>query len=149
MSDINQVVLIGRLGQMPEIKQSQNGSTMARFSLAVNRAWNKDGQKQEECSWVPCQAFGRTADLIYQYCQKGKQIAVKGRLRQHTWEKDGEKRSMLMVIVEQMQLLQSSQGNGNGYSHEGSPGPLGSGQDARYQDNAPEMIEFPEDDIPF
>ncbi|MBI39210.1 MAG: single-stranded DNA-binding protein [Leptospiraceae bacterium] len=159
-SDLNRVVLIGRLVRDPEIKQTQNGKSFCKFSIANNRTYVVDGNKREDTSFINCVAFGRLSEIIQQYCQKGKQIAVEGRLTQRSWDSPEGKRSIVEVTVENMQLLGSASGGGNGGG--GGFGSSGSGygsssgggfqgNDSGYQE-PPYMDQGPlpeDDDIPF
>lgn len=159
-SDLNRVVLIGRLVRDPEMKQTQNGKSFCKFSIANNRTYVVDGNKREDTSFINCVAFGRLSEIIQQYCQKGKQIAVEGRLTQRSWDSPEGKRSIVEVTVENMQLLGSAQGGGNGgsgFSNSGfasSGGGGGSGgfsSDSSYQE-PPYVDPGPlpdDDDIPF
>ncbi|MEQ8351354.1 MAG: single-stranded DNA-binding protein [Leptospiraceae bacterium] len=160
-SDLNRVVLIGRLVRDPEIKQTQNGKSFCKFSIANNRTYVVDGNKREETSFINCVSFGRLSEIIQQYCQKGKQIAVEGRLTQRSWDSPEGKRSIVEVTVENMQLLGSAQGGGGGgFSNSGSGGGFSSGggygssgqsNDSGYQE-PPYVDQGPlpeDDDIPF
>lgn len=101
---INRVVLIGRMTKDAEIKtyQGSNGmSSVAKFTLAVNR-------DKDNTDFIPCTAFGKTADVLQQYTSKGSQIAVEGSLRQNRWTtQSGENRSTLDVNVNRIELLGS------------------------------------------
>lgn len=100
--DINKTIHIGRLTRDPEMRYSQDGKAIASFSIACN------GYKQDDTSFFNCVAFGKTAEIIGQYCKKGKQIGIEGRLQQRTWDdKDGNKRSTVEIVVNQLQLLGS------------------------------------------
>ncbi|MCB1164969.1 MAG: single-stranded DNA-binding protein [Leptospiraceae bacterium] len=162
-SDLNRVLLIGRLVRDPEIKQTQNGKSFCKFSIANNRTYVVDGNKREDTSFINCVAFGRLSEIIQQYCQKGKQIAVEGRLSQRSWDSPEGKRSIVEVTVENMQLLGSAQGGGgDGGGYGSSGGGYGSsnsyggsqqygGNDSGYQE-PPYMDQGPlpeDDDIPF
>ncbi len=114
-SDLNRVVLIGRLTRDPELKQTGSGSAFCRFGIANNRNYTTGGERREEVSFFNCIAWGRGAEIINQYCRKGKQIAIEGRLQQRSWEdKEGKKQSSVDVVVENFQLLGSSGGGGGG-----------------------------------
>ncbi len=82
-------------------------ATVAGFSVAVNRKWkDKDGETREEVSYIDCEAWGKTGEVIAQYMSKGSPIIVVGRLKQDSWEsKDGEKRTKLKVVVEQFDFV--------------------------------------------
>ena len=135
--DLNRAVLVGRLTRDPELRQLGSGSTLCRFSIASNRIFSQDGQKREEVSFFNCTAWGRQAEIIQQYCHKGKQVAIEGRLRQSSWQdNEGKKHSNVEIVVEQLQLLGSSQDRGGGAANSGAAfqssggAPMGSSQGA-------------------
>ena len=115
-TDINKVIVCGRLTRDPEIRAAGQ-SQVCRFSLAVGRSMTVNGERKEETSFFDCVAWGRQAEIINQYCQKGKQLLVDGRLRQNTWDSPEGKRSRVEIVVENFQLLGGNQsGQGSGYA---------------------------------
>jgi single-strand DNA-binding protein len=112
MTDLNRVVLIGRLTRDAETKFTQNGQAVCKFSLAVNRKRKVGDQWEDEASFFDAVLWGRQAETLNQYLTKGKQIAIEGELRQDRWEQDGQKRSKVEIVVNNIQLLGSSQGQG-------------------------------------
>ena len=79
MASVNKVILIGNLGRDPEIRYTQGGEPIANFSLATNEAWtDKDGQKQEHTEWHHIEVFGKTAQVVRDYCTKGRQVYIEG-----------------------------------------------------------------------
>lgn len=111
-NDINQVVMVGRLTRDPELRQVGSGTSLCSFGIANNRVYVTNGEKREEVSFFNCTAWGRLGEIINQYCQKGKQIAITGRLRQNSYEnQEGKKVSTVEVVVENMQLLGSRSDN--------------------------------------
>jgi len=100
----NKVQLIGHVGQTPEIKKFENGNKMARFSLATNDVYvNGKGEKIEQTYWHNLVAWGKTADIIENYVDKGKQIAIDGKLVNRSYETDkGEKRFITEVSVNEV-----------------------------------------------
>ena len=101
---MNKVLLIGRLTRDAEL--SQSGSTYAKFSLAVNRQFkDKDGSKKAD--FINCVAFGKTAEVLTQYTQKGSQIGVEGSLQVSSYEKNGVKQFSTSVVVESIEFLGS------------------------------------------
>lgn len=107
MANVNKVILIGNLTRV-ELKQLPSGNPVAQIGLAINREWkDKDGEKKEEVTFVDCEAWGKTAEIMAKYLAKGKPVYVEGRLKLDVWEKDGEKRSKLKVVVESFQFLAS------------------------------------------
>ncbi len=103
----NSVSLIGYLGRDPEVRKFENGRTMARFSLATNEYYrNGNGDRVESTEWHNCVAWGKTAEVAQQYLAKGKEVAVRGKLRHRSWEdKDGNKRYTTEVEVQEFLML--------------------------------------------
>ena len=96
-ANTNVVVLTGRLTRDPETRQVGPEQTVASFSLAVNGYGDK-------VSFFDVEAWRRTADIVAQYCSKGKLVSVTGRLEQQRWEKDGQKRSKVVVVASGIEL---------------------------------------------
>jgi single-strand DNA-binding protein len=113
--NLNRVLLAGNLTRDPQVRFFANERAVADFGLAINRRTKSaDGQQKDETTFVDCEAWGRDAELIGQYCQKGKAIFIEGRLRLDTWDdkKDGTKRSKLKIVVERFQFIDSGKGTG-------------------------------------
>ncbi len=105
---MNLVVLTGRLTRDPELKYGASGSAYCRFSLAVNRAFQKD-----QTDFINCVAFGKTAELIGEYLRKGRMCGVQGRIQTDVFESNGEKRYSTSVVTEKVEFLESrSSGEG-------------------------------------
>ncbi len=100
---MNRVVLIGRLTRDPEVRVSQNGKSVARFTLAVDRRFSK------ETDFLNCVAFGKTAEFLEKYTKQGTKIAVEGRLETGSYEKDGVKHYTTTVVVENVEFAESKQ----------------------------------------
>ncbi len=103
----NKVQLIGHVGQTPEIKNLENGNKMARFSLATNEAYtNAKGERVEQTYWHNIVAWGKTAELIENYVDKGKQIAIEGKLVNRSYETEkGERRFITEVSINEVVFL--------------------------------------------
>jgi single-strand DNA-binding protein len=145
-SDINRVVLIGRLVKDPELKYTQSGSALANFSIANNRTYVASGEKKEIVSYFNCIAWGKSGEVIVQYCKKGNRIAIEGRLQQRSWDdQEGKKRSTVEVVVENFQFLATSR---PGSSEESSPGSSGSHTPTGEAPEGPEN-PFSDEEIPF
>jgi single-strand DNA-binding protein len=117
MANVNRVILIGNLTRDPQLKYLPSQTPVVEFGLATNRKFKaQNGENREEVCFVDCSAFGRTAEVINQYCQKGKQLYVEGRLKFDSWEdkQGGGKRSKLTVVVENFQFLGGREGPGAG-----------------------------------
>jgi single-strand DNA-binding protein len=103
----NKVQLIGRLGQDPEIVNLESGKKLAKFSLATNENYtNAKGEKVENTEWHNIVAWGKTAEIIEKYVNKGQEIAIEGRLTSRTYEdKEGVKRYITEVVCSEMLML--------------------------------------------
>lgn len=107
MADFNLTVLIGRLTDEPALRYTTNGTPCAEFSVAVNR---KSGGDRQETLFLGCVAWGKTAENISRYLQKGASCLVRGFLRQESWQgRDGVKRSTIKLICEEVQFLERRQ----------------------------------------
>ncbi|MCH7657674.1 MAG: single-stranded DNA-binding protein [Bacteroidetes bacterium] len=106
----NRVNLIGNLGMDPEIKKLENGSSLAKFSLATSDSYkNKDGEKVKETQWHNLVAWGNTAQFAEKYLKKGQEIAVEGKLTHRTYENsEGDKQYITEVVVNEIQMLRST-----------------------------------------
>jgi single-strand DNA-binding protein len=103
--DLNSVILVGRLTKDAELKYLTSGTAVMKFSLAVNRSQKTDSGWTDKASFFDVEYFGKGAEAVNQYMTKGKQVGVKGTLEQQTWEKDGEKRSKVVIKADSVQLL--------------------------------------------
>ncbi|MCM4163607.1 MULTISPECIES: single-stranded DNA-binding protein [unclassified Arenibacter] len=105
----NHVQLIGNVGQEPTITNLESGKKVARFSLATNENYkNSKGEKQTDTNWHTVVAWGKTADIIEKYAEKGKEIAVVGKLKTRTYTtNDGDQRYVTEVVADEILLLGS------------------------------------------
>lgn len=108
-SGVNKVILIGRLGNDPEVRYTTNGGAVANFSLATNESWtDKQGQKQERTEWHRVIVWGKMGELCGQYLSKGRQAYVEGRLQTRDWtDKEGHKRYTTEIVAQSVQFLGS------------------------------------------
>lgn len=121
----NKVVLMGNLTRDPETRVTTSGQSVTSFSIAVNRTWRDgDGNQQEEVSYFDCTAWGKAGEIIAQYTQKGRALLVSGRLRQSTWEQEGQKRSKVEVVVEDFNFISDGGNSGGGnFQSDSAPAP--------------------------
>lgn len=128
---MNHWVGIGRFVRDPNVKYTQGGKACAKFTLAIDRRKSGDGNQQAD--FIQCVAWEKTAEVISQYCTKGKKIAVEGRIQTHSYDaNDGTKRYVTEVVVNSMEFCDSKGGGAsttNGGAYAGTP--------------------VPDDDIPF
>jgi len=123
MSDINSVTLTGRIGNIDELKQVGE-SSLLNFSLAVSDTWkDRDGNKQEHTNWVRCGLWGKRAEALVRYLEKGSKIGISGRLEIKTVEKDGAKVSYTSLRVENLAFLGDPKGKGGGNTSAPVPDP--------------------------
>lgn len=104
---INSVVLVGRLGNDPELTYTQSGTAICKFRLAVNRP-PRQGSDQEETDWLDIVTFGRTAETCNQYLDKGALVGIEGRVQSSTWERqDGTRGYRVEINAARVQFLES------------------------------------------
>ncbi|TVR43905.1 MAG: single-stranded DNA-binding protein [Planctomycetota bacterium] len=110
--NFNRVTLAGNLTRDPDLKRIGEHRVVASFTLAINRYWRgEDGERREETTFVDCEAWGRTAEILGQYLNKGSNCLVEGRLRQDQWQDSSGKRiSRMKILVEQIQFGGTRQG---------------------------------------
>jgi len=120
MASFNKVILMGNLTRDPEVRYTQGGTAVSEIGLAVNdKRKDAKGEWIEETTFVDCTLWGRTAEIAGEYLGKGSQVLIEGRLKLDSWEKDGQKRSKLRVVAENLRML-GGKGGGRGA---GSPPP--------------------------
>ena len=113
---VNKVILIGFLGEAPEVRFSQQGKPVGTFSLAVNERWkDTEGARRERVEWFQIVCFGRLAEVCGQWLVKGRHVYIEGRLQTRKWAgREGEKRTTIEIVANQMQILDRAPKNGNG-----------------------------------
>ncbi len=104
---INKVILIGRLGQDPELKYTASGTAVTNFSMATSESWSdKSGQRQERTEWHRIVVWGKLAELCQQYLSKGRQAFIEGALQTRSWEdQNGQKRYTTEIVARNVQFL--------------------------------------------
>ncbi len=141
---VNKVILVGNLGQKPEIRYTKDSKPIASFSIATSESWKDKttGDMVEKTEWHNVTFFGRIAEVAEQYLDKGSKVFVEGKLQTDKWEdENGNKRSATKIIGNNMQMM-DSRGSNNSSSFDESPSA---------QNEAPASQEgsFSEEDIPF
>ena len=166
MASYNKVMIIGNLTRDPEIKYTPKGTAIADIGLAVNRNYTTDsGEKREEVTFIDVTLWGRVAEIVGEYCKKGRPLFVEGRLQLDTWDDKatGQKRSKLKVVGENIQLLGGREGGGGGGGEQGESHGEPRSQSRPQQQSRPASrpasppprppadpdLDAPEDDIPF
>jgi single-strand DNA-binding protein len=139
MAGINKVILVGRLGNDPELRYTPSSVPVASFTVATSEEWKdrETGEKKERTEWHRITAWRRLGEICGEYLRKGSQVYIEGRLQTDSWEdRDGNKRYTTKIIAQNMQMLDSA-----GRAGKGEPA------DDRYAVEEP--IGVPDDDIPF
>lgn len=139
---INKVILIGNLGNDPDVRYTPGGMAVTTISVATTSVRkDKDGNTQERTEWHRVKLFGKLGEIAGEYLKKGRQVYIEGRLEYGSYEKDGVKQYTTDIVAEQMQML------GNGGSSERSS-ERSQGQPASPKDDDP-FAFADDDDIPF
>jgi len=108
---INRVVLTGNLTRDPEIRRTQSGMAIMSFGIAVNdrRRNSQTGEWEDYANFIDCTMFGTRAESVANYISKGSRVGLEGKLRWSQWEREGQKRSKLEVIVDEIEFLSPRQ----------------------------------------
>ncbi len=150
---INKVMLIGRLGQDPELKYTPSGSAVCNFSLATSESWtDKSGQKQEKTEWHRIVVWGKLAELCNQYLAKGRQAFIEGSLQTRQWEdKQGQKRYTTEINARNVQFLGGQAGASQGRSQQDEYSQMGPQNNSvmNQEYDISTDSNFTADDIPF
>ena len=144
---MNKVILIGNLTRDIELKYTPKGTAVGSVGIALNRKWTTEaGEKKEEVTFVDCEAWGRTAEVIGEWAKKGDKIMFEGRLKLDEWDdkETGKKRSKIKVIIESMELLGNKRSANNDEADHAAK-PKGAGKPARDPDLDPPS----DDDLPY
>jgi single-strand DNA-binding protein len=155
----NQVILMGNLTRDPEVRQIPSGQSVCSFSLALNRSYKgSDGEWQEATDYIDVVAWGPLGERVAQYVTKGRPVLVNGRIQSRSWEQDGQKRSKVEVVAQDVTFLGGRGGEGSNdggnYEAPSSPAPKedsgtskGKKKDVVIEDIGDEPINL--DDVPF
>lgn len=161
---VNKVILVGNLGNDPEMKYTQGGMAICQLSLATTSVRkDRDGNQQEKTEWHRVKLFGKLGEIAGEYLKKGRQVYIEGSIRYDKFTgQDGVEKYFTDIIADEMQMLGGGQGegeprapsgrsgrgapSGGGYGHRESSGRAGNApRGGAPRDNEP----FPDDDIPF
>ena len=140
MSSVNKALIIGNLGQDPEIKYTQSGSPVANLSVATSERWKdkNTGEQKEQTEWHRVVVFGRLAEIAEQYLKKGSKVFIEGKIQTRDWEDaEGNKKYITEVVAREMTMLDSRASTDSSASSSDN-----SAKDTAKDDN-------PEEDIPF
>lgn len=157
----NEVTLVGRLGTDPEIKRLQSGKVVANFRIAVSEKWRDKGtgERKEKTDWLPIVCWNENlTGIIEQYLRKGSQVLIKGKLQSREWEKNGEKRVAIEVVMQGFDcklVMVGGKNDGGGSRRNGDDdafargAPDRAGSSSGYRGGSAGRNNDMDDDIPF
>lgn len=159
MAGVNKVIIVGRLGNDPEIRTMPNGEAVANISVATSESWNdrNTGERREVTEWHRIVFYRRQAEIVGEYLRKGSQIYVEGRLRTRKWQdQNGQDRYTTEIQGDVMQMLDSRNSQGGDFAPQNATPQQYSRTPASRQQATPKTAPQPEppmdnfdDDIPF
>jgi single-strand DNA-binding protein len=147
-SDINRVVIVGRLTRDSELSYTNTGFALTKIGIAVNRRKKQGDDWIDEASFYDLIGWGKRYESLNQYLNRGQQVAIEGHLKQERWEKDGQKRSKVVIEMDDIQLLGGKNNNqsvNSDYSPKNDPRHNGQQNNGNSFNNGGGF----EDDIPF
>ena len=151
MSGVNKVILVGRLGKDPEVRNLDNGAAVANFTLATSESYKDKttGEKKEVTEWHNVVLWRGLAEIAQKYLHKGDLVYVEGKLRTRSWEKEGITRYTTEIVADNMTMLGSrgGGGGGGGYSSNDSSSSRSTGRAATESFSTP--ADNSTDDLPF
>lgn len=156
MAGVNKVILVGRLGQDPELRQTPNGQQVCSMSLATSDVWvNKEGQREEKTEWHRVVLWGKQAELASKYLKKGRMAYIEGKLQKRSWQdQQGQKKYSTEIVANSLQFI-DSQRDVSGMDNNFESGNQQETRNNKPNQGAPEgEASFPsspmiDDDIPF
>ena len=151
---VNKVILVGRLGQDPDVRYMPNETAVCNFSLATSSSYkDKTGEKVDQTEWHRIVMFGKVAEIAKEYSRKGSQVFIEGRLQTRKWQtKEGQDRYTTEVVAASMQMLGSkdaSSGGGESSGEFDQQQNKSSNESTKAPSPAVESFDQLEDDIPF
>lgn len=140
---INKAILLGNVGQDPEVRTTQSGQSVATIRFATSeKVKDKDGNWNERTEWHTVVAWGKLAEIVQKYAPKGKQLYIEGRLQTRKWQdKNGQDRYSTEIVAETIKLLGGNGGGNHATPHDNAASPNTS--------NASSSAPFDDEDIPF
>ena len=149
MADINRVTLVGRLVRDAEVRVTQGGMQITKFGLAINRRRKQGDEWVDEANFFDVVIFGRMGEAVSRYLTKGKQVGVDGELVQNRWEQDGQTRSKVEVVCNNLQLLGGRGDGAGGGQQSGSAASSGNRGGEPFGGDTGGPVDDFEDDVPF
>lgn len=140
----SKTVIVGRLGKDPELKALPNGQYVCSFSIATSYIYkDRDGKSQEDTEWHNVVFWGKSAETIAKYCQKGSMLLVEGRNQTRSWDKDGQKMYRTEIVGERFQFGPKTNKNDEAEEFQQQATPRNSSS----QSSGPDLPDYPEEEI--
>jgi single-strand DNA-binding protein len=140
MASLNKVILLGNLTRDPELRYTPNGTPVSTFGLAINRRYRQGDEWKDEVCYIDIVTYGRQAETVGEYLNKGSMAMIEGRLQWRSWEtEDGQKRSKHEVVASNVQFMPRVREEGGGRASTGFP----------LEETAEDIPMPTDDDIPF
>jgi single-strand DNA-binding protein len=144
---INRVCISGNLTRDPELKALPSGTSVLELGVAVNdRRKNQDGEWEDYPNYVDCSLFGKRAEAVAKFLTKGQKVTIAGKLHYSSWEKDGQKRSKLSVIADDVEFMSRKGEGATNAPQTAQKAPIPSARPTKAQAPATEVYD---EDIPF
>lgn len=141
-----QIIIIGRLGQDPEVRMTQTGQAVASLTVACSEKWTgKDGKREEKTTWFKVVAWSKLAEICGKYLKKGSLVQFVGKMEQRTWDKDGIKQYSWELVASDMKMLDSKREDSG--SRDSASAYSGQSYTGGY--DAPPQRGGAEEDVPF
>jgi single-strand DNA-binding protein len=123
MASVNKAIIIGNLGDDPELRHTQSGAAVCNMRVATNETWkDRDGERHERTEWHSIVVFGKQAENCAKYLEKGRKVYVEGRLQTREWEdRDGNKRYTTEIVAMTVQFMGSKGGGGGSRQRDEAP----------------------------
>jgi len=144
---VNRVIILGRLGQDPEVKMTQGGQQVCTLSVATSESWTKDGKKEDRTEWHRIVLWGKLAEVAGKYLKKGVQAYFEGKIQTRSWDdQSGQKRYATEIIATDLRFVEKAQNNSGNQQHQNQP----PAQQNHYQQQNQYSDYGPSDsDVPF
>ncbi len=148
MSGVNKVILVGRLGKDPEVRNLENGATVANFTMATSESYKDKvtNEKKEITDWHNIVLWRGLAEIAQKYLHKGDLVYIEGKLRTRSWEKEGVTRYTTEILGDNMTMLSSRSGGGNSSNDSDSSS---SSEKSHSQESFRGPVDNSTDDLPF
>lgn len=150
MSGVNKVILVGRLGQEPDMRSTTSGQQVCTLNIATSETWIKEGNKEERTEWHRVVLWGNQADNANKYLKKGRLVYIEGKLQTRSWQdQQGQKRYTTEIIANNMQFLESNNSKNDKQQFDDVSDNISSNYNTTKSNSQANNVRPMDDDIPF